>query len=115
MSITSLAEDEVPQVAAMTNLLKDALAHAQTIKPAATIEPPLTMSNFEVFIARLPTVFPSLAPNSALGKDSEKVRLYAAVETAARRIFSSMVVSRPRSVILGCQMAKVRTRRPARL
>ncbi|KAI1366967.1 THO complex subunit 1 transcription elongation factor-domain-containing protein [Xylaria arbuscula] len=93
MSITSLAEDEVPQVAAMTDLIKDALTHAQTIKPAATIEPPLTKSSFEAFIARLPTIFPSLAPDSTQGKDSEKVRLYAAVETAARRIFSSMVAS----------------------
>ncbi|KAK5629586.1 hypothetical protein RRF57_005301 [Xylaria bambusicola] len=94
MSITTLAEDEVPQVSAMTDLLKDALAHAQTIKPAATIEPPLTKSNFESFMVRLPAIFPSLAPDSTpQSKDSDKARLYATVETAARRIFSSMVSS----------------------
>ncbi|KAI0526468.1 THO complex subunit 1 transcription elongation factor-domain-containing protein [Xylaria bambusicola] len=94
MSITTLAEDEVPQASAMTDLLKDALTHAQIIKPAATIEPPLTKSNFESFVVRLPAIFPSLAPDSTSeSKDSEKVRLYATVETAARRIFSSMIAS----------------------
>ncbi|KAI0976209.1 THO complex subunit 1 transcription elongation factor-domain-containing protein [Xylaria arbuscula] len=94
MSITTLAEGEVPQVSAMTDLLQDALAHAQSAKPAATIEPPLTKSHFEAFLARLPAIFPSTAPDStSQGRDSDKVRLYAAVETAARKVFSSMVAS----------------------
>jgi THO complex subunit 1 len=94
MSPAQLSEDEVPQVSAMTDLLKDALIHAQTIKPASTIEPPLTKSHFEAFITRLPTIFPSPASGYiSQGRDSDKVRLYAAVETAARKIFSSMVVS----------------------
>ncbi|KAI1306314.1 THO complex subunit 1 transcription elongation factor-domain-containing protein [Xylaria venustula] len=94
MSITTLAEGEVPQVAAMTDLLKDALAHAQSAKPAATIEPPLTKSHFEAFLARLHAIFPSAAPDStSQGRDSDKVRLYAAVETAARMVFSAMVAS----------------------
>ncbi|GAW21769.1 hypothetical protein ANO14919_112940 [Xylariales sp. No.14919] len=91
MSLASLSQDEVPQASAMTDLLKNALAHAQTIKPAATIEPPLTKSHFETFIARLPAIFLSAAPDSSQGRDSEKVRLYATVETAARKIFSAMV------------------------
>ncbi|KAI0911578.1 THO complex subunit 1 transcription elongation factor-domain-containing protein [Ustulina deusta] len=92
MSIGTLAEDEVPQVSAMTDLLRDALAHAHTTKPAATIEPPLTKSHFEAFIVRLPAIFPSPAPDStSQGRDAEKVRLYATVETAARKVFSSMV------------------------
>ncbi|KAI0802539.1 THO complex subunit 1 transcription elongation factor-domain-containing protein [Xylaria sp. FL0064] len=92
MSITMLPEEEVPQVSAMTGLLKDALAHAQTVKPATTIEPPLTKSHFEAFIARLSSIFTTPAPDAASqGRDSEKVRLYAAVETAARKIFSAMV------------------------
>ncbi|TGJ85312.1 hypothetical protein E0Z10_g3434 [Xylaria hypoxylon] len=94
MSRGAPSEDEVPQVSVMTDLLKDALAHAHTIKPAATIEPPLTKSHFEPFIARLPAIFPSPAPDStSQGRDSDKVRLYATVETAARKIFSSMVAS----------------------
>ncbi|RWA11722.1 hypothetical protein EKO27_g3371 [Xylaria grammica] len=91
MSLASLSQDEVPQVSAMTDLLKNALAHAQTIKPTATIEPALTKSHFETFIARLPAIFLSAAPDSSQGRDSEKVRLYATVETAARKIFSAMV------------------------
>ncbi|KAJ2994393.1 hypothetical protein NUW58_g1567 [Xylaria curta] len=42
----------------------------------------------------LPAIFPSTSPAStAQGRDVEKARLYATVETAARRIFSSMVAS----------------------
>ncbi|KAI1743670.1 THO complex subunit 1 transcription elongation factor-domain-containing protein [Xylaria scruposa] len=91
MSPTRLSEDGVPQVSAMAELFKDALVHAQTLKPAATIEPPLTKSHFEPFIARLPAIF---APGPASqARDADKTRLYAAVETAARKIFSSMVAS----------------------
>ncbi|KAI0540790.1 THO complex subunit 1 transcription elongation factor-domain-containing protein [Xylaria digitata] len=92
MSLVTSSEDEVRQVSAMTDLLKDALDHAQTLKPAATIKPPLTKSHFETFIARLPAIFPSAAlePTSQ-SRDSEKVRVYATAETAARKIFSSIV------------------------
>ncbi|KAI8628669.1 THO complex subunit 1 transcription elongation factor-domain-containing protein [Xylariaceae sp. FL1651] len=94
MPSAKLLEGEVPQVSAMTDLLKESLDHAQAIKPASTIEPPLTKSHFEAFIARLPNIFPSTAPaHIPHGRDSERVRLYAAVETAARKIFSSMVAS----------------------
>ncbi|RYC59781.1 hypothetical protein CHU98_g6442 [Xylaria longipes] len=89
MSSARLPGDEVPQVSAMADLLKDALVHAQTLKPAATIEPPLTKSHFDPFIARLPAIFTSQ------GRDTDKTRLYAAVETAARKVFSSMVASTP--------------------
>ncbi|KAI0866874.1 THO complex subunit 1 transcription elongation factor-domain-containing protein [Xylaria cubensis] len=94
MSPTRLSEDEVPQVSAMTDLFRDALVHAQTLKPAATIEPPLTKSHFDPFIARLPAIFPGTAPGPATQvRDADKARLYAAVETASRKIFSSMVAS----------------------
>ncbi|GAP89208.1 putative guanylate kinase [Rosellinia necatrix] len=93
-SLVRPSEDEVPQASATADLLRDALMHAQAIKPAAAIEPPLTKSHFEAFVARLPTVLASAAPGSVgQGRDSEKARLYAAVETAARRIFSSMIAS----------------------
>ncbi|KAJ8120646.1 hypothetical protein ONZ43_g2695 [Nemania bipapillata] len=96
MSLAKLSEDGVPQVSTMADLLADALVHAQTIKPAATIEPPLTKSHFEAFIARLPTIFAGAASGPiSQGRDSEKARLYAAVETAARKTFSSLVASTP--------------------
>ncbi|KAI1110250.1 THO complex subunit 1 transcription elongation factor-domain-containing protein [Nemania sp. NC0429] len=94
MSPARLSEDEVPQVSAMTDLLNDALVHAHTVKPLPTIEPPLVKSHFDAFIARLPVIFPGLAPGStSQARDSEKARLYAAVETAARKLFSSMVAN----------------------
>ncbi|KAI2637336.1 THO complex subunit 1 transcription elongation factor-domain-containing protein [Xylaria nigripes] len=95
MALSKLSEDEVPQVLAMTDLLEEALAHAQTVKPASTIEPTLTKSHFEAFITRLPAVFPSTTQESFQGRDSDKVRLYATIETAARKIFSSMVAIAP--------------------
>ncbi|KAI0190301.1 THO complex subunit 1 transcription elongation factor-domain-containing protein [Astrocystis sublimbata] len=88
MASTSLADDEPPQVSAVTHLLQDALVHAQSLKPAATIEPPLTKSHFEPFVGRLPAI---LAASQT--RDADKTRLYAAVETAARKIFSSMLAS----------------------
>ncbi|KAI0460479.1 THO complex subunit 1 transcription elongation factor-domain-containing protein [Xylaria acuta] len=96
MASARLPGAEVPQVSAMADLLKDALVHAQTLKPAATIEPPLTKSHFEPFTARLPAIFPGAAPDPVShGRDADKTRLYAAVETAARKIFSSIVASTP--------------------
>ncbi|KAI1180417.1 THO complex subunit 1 transcription elongation factor-domain-containing protein [Nemania sp. FL0916] len=94
MSPAKISEDAVPQVSGMTDLLTEALAHARTVKPAGKIEPPLTKSHFSAFIARLPAIFSSTAPgSSSQGRDADKVRLYAAVETAARKIFSSIVAS----------------------
>ncbi|KAI0393657.1 THO complex subunit 1 transcription elongation factor-domain-containing protein [Xylariaceae sp. FL0594] len=88
------SEDDVPQVAAVSTLLEDALVHAQSIKPASTIEPPLTKSHFNEFIHRLSSISPTGGADTTRKiRDSDKVRLYAAVETAARRIFSSTIAS----------------------
>ncbi|KAI1816071.1 THO complex subunit 1 transcription elongation factor-domain-containing protein [Poronia punctata] len=94
MPSVTATEDEVPQVLAVTGVLEDALSHAQTIKPASTIEPPLTKSHFNDFINRLSNIFSTGAPDHVpQARDLDKVRLYAAVETAARRIFSSIIAT----------------------
>lgn len=74
-------DHEVPQVDDFAALLKEVLDHAQAIKPAASIEPPLTEADFSEFLARVPTIF------------FDKTRQWAIVETAARNVFSSLVVS----------------------
>ncbi|KAI1500468.1 THO complex subunit 1 transcription elongation factor-domain-containing protein [Biscogniauxia marginata] len=87
-------EHEVPQVDAFVHLLNDTLNHAQSVKPAGEIEPPLTKSHFESFIARIPTIFPCASPAfESENAVSEKARQYAVVETAARTVFSSLIAS----------------------
>ncbi|KAI2467002.1 THO complex subunit 1 transcription elongation factor-domain-containing protein [Annulohypoxylon bovei var. microspora] len=73
---------EMPKVDAFAALLKDALNHAQSIKPSASIEPPLTKVDFDSQLTQIPTIFVS---------DKEKPRQYAVIETAARAVFSSLV------------------------
>ncbi|KAI5928358.1 THO complex subunit 1 transcription elongation factor-domain-containing protein [Camillea tinctor] len=92
-SATNL-EREVPQVDQFVTLLNDALNHAQSVKPTATIEPPLTKSHFEPFLVQIPTIFPCASPTyESENAVSERGRQYAAVETAARTVFSSLIAS----------------------
>ena len=84
-------DHEIPQVDAFAALLGDALDHAQSVKPNSSIEPPLTKIDFEPLLPRLSTIFPD-----SLG--SEKSRQWAVAETAARHLFSTLVVSSEPSV-----------------
>ncbi|KAL7626372.1 hypothetical protein AAE478_003144 [Parahypoxylon ruwenzoriense] len=91
-----MPDHEVPQVDAFAALLKDALEHAQSVKPAASIEPPLTKAEFDNLLSRLPTIFPCASPNYVSDNlASEKARQFAVVETAARNMFSSLVAGTP--------------------
>ncbi|KAI1268271.1 THO complex subunit 1 transcription elongation factor-domain-containing protein [Xylariaceae sp. FL1019] len=73
-------EEDVPQVSAMTRLLTELLDHARSLKPTSTIEPPLTKPQLDPYLAQLNAIF-----------DADRNRMYAAVETAARVVFSSIV------------------------
>ncbi|KAI1467087.1 THO complex subunit 1 transcription elongation factor-domain-containing protein [Daldinia caldariorum] len=85
-------DHEVPQVNAFKALLRDALVHAQSVKPVTTIEPPLTKADFEDLLVQLPSIFPCASPDYiSENLQSEKARQYAVVETAARNVFSSLV------------------------
>ncbi|OTA66546.1 hypothetical protein K449DRAFT_390987 [Hypoxylon sp. EC38] len=82
----------VPQVDAFTALLKGALDQAQSRKPSASIEPPLTKADFDGLLSQLPTIFPCASSDYVSDNlGSEKARQYAVVETAARNVFSSLV------------------------
>ncbi|KAI1143970.1 THO complex subunit 1 transcription elongation factor-domain-containing protein [Hypoxylon sp. FL0543] len=82
----------VAQVDAFTALLKDALNHAQSLKPDASIEPPLAKADFDGLLAQLRTIFPCAAPDYVSDNQaSEKARQYAVVETAARNVFGGLV------------------------
>ena len=78
----------LPQVTAVEALLRESLDHAQMLKPASSIEPALNKSDFESLLTTLPT----LLINSSTGQTSDKARQYAVVETAARDIFSNLIV-----------------------
>ena len=78
----------LPQVAAVEALLRESLGHAQMLKPASSIEPALNKSDFESLLTTLPTLF----TNPSTGQTFDKARQYAVVETAARDIFSNLIV-----------------------
>lgn len=82
----------VPQVTAVEDLLIEALDHARIVKPTSSIEPALNKSDFETLLARLVPVFTS-APT---GQASDRARQYAVVETAARDLFSNLIVRQSR-------------------
>lgn len=83
-------EAEVTQVSRASTLLNDALAQARHVKPASTIEPALTESDFSRLLEGLPQVF---ADPDSISDAPDKPRQFAVVETAARDLFSNLVVS----------------------
>ncbi|KAI1769079.1 THO complex subunit 1 transcription elongation factor-domain-containing protein [Hypoxylon sp. FL1150] len=92
MPSANTADHEVPQVDAFAALLKEALSHAQSVKPTASIEPPLTKADFDKLLAQLPTIFPCASPDhTSNNPGAERARQYAVVETAARHVFSGLV------------------------
>ncbi|KAI1335174.1 THO complex subunit 1 transcription elongation factor-domain-containing protein [Xylariaceae sp. FL0016] len=96
MPSARLEDHQVPRVDQVTHLLNEALDHAQSIKPTPAIEPALAKSDFDFIIARLPAIFPCASPEYVSeNRESEKTRLYAAVETASRAVFSSLIASTP--------------------
>ena len=76
------------QVAVVDTLLKESLDYAQSLKPTSSIEPALNKSDFESLLNSLSTVF----ANTSSGQVYDKPRQYAVVETAARDIFSNLIV-----------------------
>lgn len=77
----------VPQVTAVGDLLNESLDHARNIKPTSSIEPALNKADFESLLTRLAPVFTV----------SDRARQYAVIETAARDIFSNLIVRPSRS------------------
>jgi THO complex subunit 1 len=83
----------VPGVAAFSAFLENLLARAETVKPTASIEPPLDKADFQDLQTQL---------NEALGvdpsqvgevNDAKRTQRYAIIETAVRDTFSNLIVS----------------------
>ncbi|KAH7629163.1 THO complex subunit 1 transcription elongation factor-domain-containing protein [Sordaria sp. MPI-SDFR-AT-0083] len=83
----------VPGVAAFSAFLDNLLARAETVKPTASIEPPLDKADFQDLQTQL---------NEALGidpsqvgevNDAKRTQRHAIIETAVRDTFSSLVAT----------------------
>lgn len=85
----------VPGVAAVGQLLAKLLAHAETLKPTSSIEPPLEKSDFDDLSGPLSQALASTNPSSGAEEnvDTNKGRRFAIIETAARETFSRLIVS----------------------
>lgn len=79
---------QVPQVAAFADALREAVDHAQVVKPTSSIEPGLNKAEFEHLFSQVATIFPS---SESKQSDSKRTRQYAIIETAVRDLFSDLV------------------------
>lgn len=91
----------IPAVAACSTFLDDALELAEKVKDTASIEPPLTKAELGDVSAQLSTLFDETlgpleigeAEGAAAKVEQRKVRTFAMFETAARELFSHLIVS----------------------
>ena len=101
MPIATPGDHGIPAVAACATFLDDALERAEKVKGTETIEPPLTKADLGDVSAQLSAIF-----DEALGSletdhgeedpakvEQRKVRTFAMFETAARELFSHLIVS----------------------
>lgn len=101
MPIATHGDHGIPAVAACATFLDDALERAENVKDTASIEPPLTKAEFGDVSAQLSAIFDEkLGPLETVeGEDASakaeqrKIRTYAMFETAARELFSHLIVS----------------------
>lgn len=101
----------IPAVTACSTFLDDVLERAEQVKGTASIEPPLTKAELGDVSMQLSSLFDeALGPvetGDAQGDAAEakveqrRVRAFAMFETAARELFSHMIVSCASGFILG--------------
>jgi THO complex subunit 1 len=87
----------VPAVVACASFLHDTLDRAEQIKDTPSIEPPLTKSDLGDVSAQVTALFDDVLGAQDEGQaDQRKLRQYAIFETAARDLFSELIVRSPR-------------------
>lgn len=83
----------VPAVASCAAFLDDVLSRADTIKDKPTIEPPLTKAQLGDVSGKLSATFEEvLGPAEEGTADQRRLRQFAIFETAARDLFSHLIV-----------------------
>ncbi len=90
----------IDAVAAVGNFLNDLLSRAESIKPTATIEPPLEKSDFDDLQGQLNQIFHSALVPSGNAAEHQKTHRFAIIETAVRDTFGNLIVSFPRGQTL---------------
>lgn len=83
-----------PAIAAFTTLLEDFLSQAETSKQTSTIEPALRKSDFDDLSGRITKTAADIASSTvgSVKTASDKGQQFAIIETAARNIFSHLIV-----------------------
>jgi THO complex subunit 1 len=94
MAVQNTDNPAAPAIAAFTTLLEDFLSQAETAKLSSTVDPALCKSDFDDLSGR---VFRTAADLSGQADGeaksaSDKARQFAIIETAARNIFSHLIV-----------------------
>lgn len=72
------------------------LVHADQVKTTGAIEPPLERTDFEALFEKLAAVFADDATTGSangIPGPEQRTRQYAVIETAARELFSALIVS----------------------
>lgn len=92
----------VAAVATFGHLLEQLLEQAATVKTTTTIEPALKKSDFDDLSGRVASAVSQLAESGGqnLSSDPGKGRQFAMIETAARDLFSGLIVRLEPSRIL---------------
>ncbi|KAH6687479.1 guanylate kinase [Plectosphaerella plurivora] len=90
--------NHVPSVVSFSSLLDELLARAANAKPSATIEPALQPSDFGNFRESIAAIFSAGDETSGdsgatATPNSPKTKQFAAIETATRNLFCSLIAS----------------------
>jgi hypothetical protein len=93
MAVLGADNPAAPAVAAFDALLRELLAEAERVKEVSTIEPALNKSDFDDLSGRVSSTAAQL-PQLEGDKDAKetKARQFGIIETAARDIFSNLIV-----------------------
>lgn len=83
-----------PAIAAFTTLLEGFLSQAETAKSSSTVDPALRKSDFDDLSGRVSRTAADVSgqANGEAKSASDKARQFAIIETAARNIFSHLIV-----------------------
>lgn len=95
---TKIDYNHVPSVVSFSRLLDELLTRAAQAKTASTIEPALQPSDFGNFKESIASIFESIeetpgdSGTTASSSSTSKTKQFAAVETATRNVFCSLIV-----------------------
>jgi hypothetical protein len=113
MAAQEIENPAAPAIVAFTTLLEEFLSQAETAKQTSAIEPALRKSDFDDLSGRVSTTAANVSSPAAEGATLtvDKGRQFAIIETAARNIFSQLIVN-PDSPLRSAPCADQNRRQP---